>query len=67
MAKIALWQVIFCTVFVLALPTYLPDLSWAVYLVACLALFGLWAAVIYDLKRRWRSILQRYFHKEEGR
>ena len=63
MAKIALWQVVFCTVLVLALPTYLPDLSWWAYVPAYLLLIGLWVLAISDLRRRWRSFLQRHFPK----
>ena len=67
MVKVALWQAVLCTIFVLALPTYFPDLYWEAYLVAYVVLLLLWAAVISDLRRRWRSFLQRYFPREERR
>lgn len=58
--KVPIWQVVLYTVFVLALPTYLPDLYWGAYLAAYVVLFGLWALTLSDLRRRWRSFLRRY-------
>ncbi len=59
--KVAVWQVAFFTIFVLALPTYFPDLSWQAYAILYAVLVGLWAVAIWDLRRWWRDFSQRHF------
>ncbi len=65
MAKIAVWQVAFYTVFVFALPTYLHDIPWEAYLVAYIVMLALWVVAVSELKRWWRSFSRRYFHSAE--
>ena len=59
--KVALWQAVFYTIFVLALPTYLPNLSWEAYMAVYLVMFGLWSAALWELRKRWRAFMQRHF------